>query len=75
MKDESTEIVPIKIYDFPVQSEKIGILVKALRLVATDDDIKNRKLCIPDECEQYGFVEGYHNLGELLYFLADMLEE
>ena len=50
MIDEKNEIVPIKIYDFPIQSEKIGILVKALRLVATDEDIKNRKLCIPDEC-------------------------
>jgi hypothetical protein len=32
-------------------------------------------LIIPDECEIYGFSEGKHNLGILLHFLADMLEE
>jgi hypothetical protein len=56
-------------------SEKIEALVRALRLVSQDDEIRVRELLIPDECEKYGFSEGSHNLGELLHFLADMLEE
>lgn len=60
---------------FEMPSEKIEILVKALRLVSSDNDIKNRELYIPDDCEKNGFVEGNHNLGNLLQFLADMLEE
>lgn len=56
-------------------TEKIAILVNALRLVSSDKDIKSRELYIPDDCEKYGFAEGYHNLGELLHFLADMIEE
>jgi hypothetical protein len=57
------------------KSKKIEILVNALRLVSFDKEIKKRSLLIPDECEKYGFVEGYHNLSQLLHFLADMLEE
>lgn len=60
---------------FSEPNEKIKILVNALRLVSKDIDIKDRKLLIPDNCEHLGFVEGYHNLGLLLHFLADMLEE
>lgn len=60
---------------FELPSEKIAILVKALRLVSSDIDIKDRELFIPDDCEKHGFVEGNHNLGNLLHFLADMLEE
>lgn len=56
-------------------SDKIKILVDALRLVSNDIDIKDRIIYIPDECEKYGFVEGNHDLGVLLHFLADMLEE
>ncbi len=57
------------------KSYKVKILVDALRLVSADKDISEGKLIIPDNCEQYGFVEGNHNLGILLHFLADMLEE
>ena len=57
------------------RSYKIKVLLDALRLVSLDKDIAKEKLFIPDECGKYGFVEGYHNLGELLHFLADMLEE
>lgn len=60
---------------FELPSKKIAILVEALRLVSSDIDIKDRELYIPDDCEKHGFVEGNHNLGNLLYFLADMLEE
>jgi hypothetical protein len=60
---------------FELPSEKIEILVNALRLVSEDHDIKSRILYIPDDCEKYGFVEGKHNLGNLLRYLADMLEE
>jgi len=66
---------PLKIVDFAEPSEKITILVKALRLVSSDEDIRERKLLIPDGCEHQGFIEGSHKLGELLHFLADMLEE
>lgn len=64
-----------KTIEFPGKSEKIEILVNALRLVSMDNFIKIQALIIPDDCEKYGFVEGYHNLGTLLHFLADMLEE
>jgi hypothetical protein len=57
------------------RSHKIKILVDALRLVSQDKDISKETLIIPDECEIYGFSEGKHNLGILLHFLADMLEE
>ncbi|MDZ4758480.1 MAG: hypothetical protein SGJ10_10155 [Bacteroidota bacterium] len=54
---------------------KIKVLVDALRLVSEDKDISIETLLIPEECEVYGFVEGKHNLGSVLHFLADMLEE
>lgn len=60
---------------FELPSEKINILVKALRLVSSDLEIKRSDLIIPDNCEKFGFAEGKHNLGILLHFLADMLEE
>jgi hypothetical protein len=44
-------------------------------MVSEDCDISKETLLIPDDCEQYGFVEGKHNLGILLHFLADMIEE
>ena len=56
-------------------SAKIAILVNALRLVSNDPEIQLNKLLIPDDCEKFGFAEGTHNLGQLLHFLADMLEE
>jgi hypothetical protein len=57
------------------RSHKIKVLVDALRMVSEDCDISKETLLIPDDCEQYGFVEGKHNLGILLHFLADMIEE
>lgn len=57
------------------RSHKIKVLVDALRMVSEDCDISKETLLIPDDCEKYGFVEGKHNLGILLHFLADMLEE
>lgn len=57
------------------RSYKIKVLVNALRLVSEDIDIAQETLLIPEGCEQYGFVEGYHDLGICLHFLADMLEE
>ena len=55
--------------------EKYFLLVDALRFISYDEKIKSKDLFIPNNCEKFGFVEGYHNLSELLYFLADMLEE
>jgi hypothetical protein len=55
--------------------EKMQALVDTLRIIAIDKHLKDKTVLIPDDCEKYGFAEGKHNLGELLYFLADMLEE
>jgi hypothetical protein len=60
---------------FELPSEKINFIVKALRRVSSDPKIASSDLIIPDNCEKFGFVEGKHNLGVLLHFLADMLEE
>jgi hypothetical protein len=30
---------------------------------------------MPDDCEKFGFIEGQYNIGTMLHFLADMLEE
>ncbi len=57
------------------KSAKIKALIDVLRYVAIDIDLASEKLYIPDECEEQGFVEGYYKVGNLLYFLADMLEE
>lgn len=62
-------------FTMPLKSNKISILVDVLRLVSDDDEIKNRTLYIPDDCEGYGFAEGKHDLSTLFHFLADMLEE
>ena len=56
-------------------SEKIAILVNALRLVSNDYELKTREILIPDDCEKYGFSEGNHNFHNFFHFLADMLEE
>jgi hypothetical protein len=55
--------------------EKVNALVQDLRLTASDPALQSKELLIPNNCEQYGFVSGYHSLTELLQFLADMLEE
>jgi len=50
-------------------------IVDFMRLWADNFDIKDEKIYIPDECEKYGFVEGKHNVGQMMRFFADMLEE
>lgn len=59
----------------PEVSLKISLLVDTLRIFAADNSLEGLILSIPDDCEKHGFVEGYHNVGKLLQFLADMLEE
>ena len=49
-------------------------LVSMLRIISEDKRFSGQTIVIPDECEQYGFVEGEFDLPSLLYFLADMLE-
>jgi len=71
----TNKLVETSSVEIPEPCEKIAILVRALRLVAKDGDIKSRKLYIPDNCEYYGFAEGKHNLGTMVQFFADMLEE
>ncbi|MBI0425880.1 hypothetical protein [Psychrobacter sp. NG27] len=49
-------------------------LVNMLRIISEDKRFVGQTVVIPDDCGQYGFVQGVFNLPELLYFLADMLE-
>lgn len=49
-------------------------LVNMLRIISKDKKFVGQTVVIPDDCGQYGFVQGEFNLPELLYFLADMLE-
>ena len=55
--------------------EKMETLIMTLRIISEDPFFSNKKVLIPDNCEKYGFSEGWHNLPRMLYFLADMLEE
>jgi predicted Zn-ribbon and HTH transcriptional regulator len=50
-------------------------IVNTLRSWAKQSEIKNDLIIIPDECEKLGFVEGEYNIGKMLHFLADMLED
>jgi hypothetical protein len=68
----STEISPLDEY---TSSQKIKVLVDVLRVVAKDKDLIDKKLFIPEGCQNIGFCEGYYEIGTLLHFLADMMEE
>ncbi|WP_298360302.1 hypothetical protein [Runella sp.] len=72
--EEALTIIANSMYK-PEVRLKLSLLVDTLRIFATDNDLKEVTLCIPDNCEKHGFVEGYHNVKKLLQFLADMLEE
>ncbi len=50
-------------------------IVDFMRLCADNFDIREEEIYIPDDCEKYGFVEGKHNVGQMMRFFADMLEE
>jgi len=49
-------------------------LINMLRIISEDPRFLKQTVVIPDECEQYGFVEGEFDLPTLLCFLDDMLE-
>lgn len=49
-------------------------LVNTLRIISKDPRFLDQQVLIPDDCEQYGFVEGSFDIPTLLHFLADMLE-
>lgn len=49
-------------------------LINMLRIISEDKRFIGQTVVIPDDCGQYGFIQGEFNLPELLYFLADMLE-
>ena len=49
-------------------------LVSTLRIISEDSRFSGQTVVVPDECEQYGFVQGEFDLPQLLEFLADMLE-
>lgn len=52
-----------------------NFMINHLRMWSNHFDISEKELYIPDCCEKYGFVEGKHNIGSIIRFLADMLEE
>lgn len=54
---------------------KINAFVNTLRIIAKDDEFGKKEVIIPRGTNQTIFFEGEHSLGELLYYLADMLEE
>ena len=54
-------------YDYLSTNEKVAIL----RKIATS--LKGKSLTIPENDE--GIRHGYHDAENILYFLADMLEE
>lgn len=53
---------------------QIKELISQMRSLSKNKEILDEELIIPDDCEKYGFVEGKHNLGTVLHFLADMME-
>ena len=52
-----------------------NFMVNWMRLWANHFDIREKDIIIPDDCEKYGFAEGQHNIGEMMRFFADMLED
>lgn len=52
-----------------------AFIVDFMRLWADNFDIREKEIYIPDDCEKYGFIEGNHNVGQMMRFFADMLEE
>ncbi len=52
-----------------------AFIVDFMRLWADNFDIRKEEIYIPDDCEKYGFVEGKYNVGQMMRFFADMLEE
>ena len=71
----SVHLFSDKTQELDSYNEKIANLVKALRSVSKQEGITERDVQIPEFSEKFGFVRGRHNLGQMLYFLADMLEE
>jgi hypothetical protein len=52
-----------------------NFMIDWMRLWAKHFKIKEKDIIIPDNCEKYGFAEGKHNIGKMIQFFADMLEE
>ena len=50
-------------------------IVNTLRIWSKKSEIKNDSVVIPNDCEKFGFIQGDFNIGVMLHFLADMLEE
>lgn len=61
--------------NYPVKSVTIKELVDFLRNTSYVDDISKKRFFIPTDCEDQGFNSGYYDLGKVLHFLADMIEE
>ena len=49
-------------------------IIDILRSYSQKKGIKDAKLLIPNNCQYVGLIEGEHDLGELLHFIADMIE-
>jgi len=58
-----------------INSDIVQKLVEMLRNISTQTLIQEKQLTIPDGCEKNGFVQGQYKLGDVLHFLADMIEE
>jgi hypothetical protein len=56
-------------------SKKMEKLVITLRNIASDKFYENKIVVFPDGCEKEGFTKGDFSVPNLLYYLADMLEE
>lgn len=52
-----------------------NFIVDWMRFWADNFEIRKEEIYIPDGCEKYGFVEGKYNVGQMIRFFADILEE
>lgn len=73
-----TEVNIAKILE-RTKDEEINVernfIVACMRFWAKNSEIGKEELYIPDNCEKHGFVEGKYNIGQMIRFFADMLEE
>ncbi len=58
-----------------INSDIVQKLVELLRNTSNHTLIQVKQLTIPYGCEKNGFVQGQYKLGDVLHFLADMIEE
>lgn len=52
-----------------------NFIVGWMRIFSREFELREKEIIIPDNYEKYGFIEGKYNVGQMLQFFADMLEE